>query len=353
MSTITEKTVLIPAIVGMGTINIGSLSTGNVHHGRKSERPYLVSWNGTEILVGAGVEAHAHSINERMETERLEEGQDYRALIYATFAELFESEKTIRVSLMFGYPVLVLQDKERTRQSVRILRKWLVGQHQFSVDGKPYEIEVIDIKVMAQPVGTYFAWGLDQNGKWLRDKADLNASVGICDNGYNTVDLFAIERGNIVGKYVAGEKTGIRRAAETLMREVKSKYDVNLTRHEADQFLREKEPVLSCWSGDEKLTALTAQALESAAAQLGNILETSWGNGKQFRHLLFTGGGSALLKEHLLQRYPHGVFLPDPILANAHGLARYGRRVFKDAEVVIGLDPGFGNFKAVALTDED
>lgn len=351
MLNIIQKTIAFPAVVTADAIQIGNLDIG----GRrvKVAQPYRVSWDGKEFRVGPGVVAHAHTLNERMEIERLEKGQDYRALIYAAVAQLIESGKRVKVSLMIGSPVSLVQDEQRMNQSLRRLRKWLLGRHQFIVDGVAYDVEIVAIKVMAQPVGTYFAWGMNVAGKWLRSKEDLDASVAVCDNGYNTVDLFAIERGAVVGKYVVGEKAGIRRAAEILQRNVKSHYDVSLTRHEADQFLREKNPTLSCWSGHEDLTPLTTQALENAAAQLGNILETSWGNGKQFRHLLFTGGGSALLREHLLQRYPHGVFLSDPILANAEGLARYGRRVFKDAETVIGLDPGFGNFKAVSLSHED
>ena len=256
-------------------------------------------------------------------------------------------------SIMVGFPVQVMQDKALTRRILLPLRKWLLGQHQFTVDGREVKIYIEDIKAIAQPVGTYFNWGLDRSGKWVRPKTDLNVPVAVCDNGFNTLDLFAVEQGRVFGKYSGGEKAGIRRAAETLMREVKAKHGVELSRHKADQYLREKDPILSCWTGDEKLAPLTAQALESASAQVGDILETSWGNGKQFRYLLFTGGGSALLKEHLLKRYPHGIFLPDPVLANAHGLARYGKRVFKDAKTVIGLDPGFGSFKAVALINED
>ena len=54
-----------------------------------------------------------------------------------------------------------------------------------------------------------------------------------------------------------------------------------------------------------------------------------WGNGRQFTHLLFTGGGAETLRDDLLRQYPHGVVLPEPITANAIGLARYGVRVFK------------------------
>ncbi len=352
MSIIQEKSIIIPSIVGMGNIKTGNLSIGNLRRKRKLERPYLVSWDGREYIVGTGSENQAQIINERMEIERLSEGQDYRALLYATLAQLVIHSQPVVVSVIIGFPVLVVQDKDRLKKLLRPLQKWLLGRHQFMVDGNKFDIYIAEVKAMAQPVGTYFAWGLDKQGKWVRLKSDLDASVAICDHGYNTVDLFAVERGGVIGKYVVGKKAGIRRAAETLMREVETKYDVALTRYEADKYLREKTPVLSYWSGDENLTPLKMQALESAVAQLGNILETSWGNGKQFRYLLFTGGGSALLREYLLERYPHGIFLPDPVLANAHGLARYGRRVFKNAEIVIGLDPGFGNFKAVSLNKE-
>lgn len=352
MST-TELSTQISAIVGMGSPQTENLSIGNVRRHYKTDRPYKVSWEGKEYIVGAGSEDAAHIISERMEIERLAEGQDIRSLVYATLAQFVNNAQLLSSKIMIGLPVPVMQDKKLAKSILRPLRKWLLGQHHFFVDGREINVDVEDIKAIAQPVGTYFAWGLDQHGKWTRPKADLDVLVGICDNGFNTLDLFAVESGKVFGKYSGGEMAGIRRAAETLMREVKAQYGVELSRHKADQYLREKDPILSCWTGDENLASLTAQALESAAAQVGNILETSWGNGKQFRHLLFTGGGSALLKDHLLKRYPHGVFLPDPVLANAHGLARYGRRMFKDTKTVIGLDPGFGSFKAVALSDED
>jgi len=79
------------------------------------------------------------------------------------------------------------------------------------------------------------------------------------------------------------------------------------------------------------------------------FLESRWGNGRQFGHLLFTGGGAAALQSELLAQYPYGVVLPEPVTANATGLARYARRLSSDATLAIGLDPGFGGFKAVAL----
>lgn len=39
-------------------------------------------------------------------------------------------------------------------------------------------------------------------------------------------------------------------------------------------------------------------------------------------------GGSEALRNHLLSHYPEGVVLPDPVMSNALGLARYAVRLF-------------------------
>jgi len=70
--------------------------------------------------------------------------------------------------------------------------------------------------------------------------------------------------------------------------------------------------------------------------------------------VLFAGGGAAALATELLQHYPHGMVLEDTLMANAIGLARAGwRRLSKVAPYVIGLDPGFGGFKAARLGGGD
>jgi hypothetical protein len=92
------------------------------------------------------------------------------------------------------------------------------------------------------------------------------------------------------------------------------------------------------------------QAKQSTVGAVVEFLERKWDNGRQFAYVLFTGGGSEALRDALLQQYPFGVVMPDAVTANALGLARYGRRIYRrKAKTVVGLDPGFGGFKAVAL----
>lgn len=342
-----ETSVIIPSVVGVGRTDMGMLTAGNLRRA-STELPYTVNWNGTPYLVGQAVEKYA-PVSERMDFLRLGDSEQARALTYAILSQLAGPAHTLTASLMVGFPVEVMMNRELATQLLRELRAWLVGEHRFTVDEQEYFIIITNIQVAAQPAGAFFAWGMSNTGKWVRSSDDLDVMVAVGDLGFNTLDIIAVEGGSVVGKYSGGDTAGIRRAAELLMRQVKEKYEVSLSRYDADKYLRTEHPILSCWRGEVDLAPLAAQALETAAAGIGDFMETRWGNGKQFRYLLFTGGGSEMVRSHLLRRYPHAQILPNPVLANALGLARYGRRIFKNAETVIGLDPGFGGFKAVCL----
>jgi len=202
---------------------------------------------------------------------------------------------------------------------------------------------------MAQPAGAFFAWGLDNAGCWIRSSDDLKAPVGVCDIGFNTLDVFSVEGGQVVSSFTGGDTIGMRRAAEMLARAVRSQYGVRVSLHEADALLRERRPELYTANGKIDLSTLARPVLDAVAGQAVAFLESRWGNGQQFAHLLATGGGALALKDALLRAYPHCLILPEPVSANALGLARYARRTFKDTGCLIGLDPGFGAFKAVTI----
>jgi plasmid segregation protein ParM len=230
---------------------------------------------------------------------------------------------------MVGLPVEVMADRERALETLGGLRRWMVGEHQFAVNGEEVRLEVTAVRAMAQPAGAFFAWGLDNGGRWARSRADLQAPVAVCDIGFNTLDLFAVEGGEVVGRFTGGDTAGIRRAAEMLIQGVRDRYRLSLSLPEADGLLRGQEPQRVVAGERVDLRPLVRQALENTASEVVTFIESRWGNGRQFAHLLFVGGGAALLREVLLRQYPHGVVLPDPVTANAVGLARYAVRAFK------------------------
>ncbi len=313
-----------PSVVGVGETDLGLLSIGDLGRRRRQARPDRVVYSGLAYLVGENVDRYARPV-QRMDFLRLTDGPELRALFYTAIYRLLGAGEH-QADLMVGLPVEVMAEREQAKHTLRGLRAWLVGQHHFSVNDTSVHLTVSGVRAMAQPAGAFFAWGLDNQGRWLRGAEALKAPVAVCDIGFNTLDLFAVEGGEVVGRFTGGDTAGMRRAAEQIITQVQGQYGIRLSLHEADALLQDKLPRLYTADGEVNLRQLVTQARDTAAAGVVTFIERRWGQGRQFAHLLFTGGGAEMLCEVLLRQYPRGVILPEPVTANAVGLARYAAR---------------------------
>jgi hypothetical protein len=316
----------VPSVVGVGETDMGLLSLGDLGRRRRSRQPDQISFDNITYLVGEGVARYARPV-ERMDFLRLRDGPELRALFCGVVYRLL-GEGEHRANIMTGLPVEVMADREQARATLRALRGWMITRHKYTVNGHEVTLDVENVKVMAQPAGTFFAWGLNDQGKWVRDRSALRAPVAICDIGFHTLDLFTVESGEVVARFTGGDTVGMRRAAELIINAVRTGHGVDLSLHEADALARQRHPRLHTAGGEVGLRAQVDQALDTTAAAVVTFVERQWGSGRQFAHLLFTGGGAEALKATLLRQYPHGVVLPNAVTANALGLARYAARVF-------------------------
>lgn len=338
------KTARITHSIGVGQTSLGELSLGTFSRGSQSVVPQRVSWGSSQYLVGDGVHLYA-TPREGFDERRLVEGGDVRALTYATLAQLLgPGEHT--VSVMLGLPIEVLES-ENAREIRRRSKAWLEDTHRFQVDGQEYTVHIASANSTAQPAGAFFAWGLNDAGRWKRDSGDLKALVAICDVGFNTLDVFTVQSGQVIRRFTGGDTAGMRRAIEVIQTSLETQHGVQYSPQEIDQWIREGRKSLHIHSGRIPISGLIEDALNDAANGIGTFLEAQWGNGYQFAYLIFTGGGSLALRHALTALYPSGIVLKDPVLGNALGLARYARRQYEGA--VIGLDPGFGAYKGVLI----
>jgi hypothetical protein len=333
------QVVTVPSVVGVGEMDMGLLSLGALGRRRRSRQPDQVTFDNITYLVGENVARYARPV-ERMDFLRLSDGPELRSLFYDVVFRLLGKgehqgngsarsfEDTLTINVMVNLPVEVMADREQARATLRALRGWMATRHKYALNGREVTLDVENVKVMAQPAGTFFAWGLNSQGTWVRGQRALRAPVAICDIGFHTLDLFTVEGGEVVARFTGGDTVGMRRAAELIISTVWTGHGVDLSLHEADALARKRDPRLHTARGEVKLRAQVDQALDTTAAAVVTFVERQWGNGRQFAHLLFTGGGAEALKATLLRQYPHGVVLPNAVTANALGLARYAARVF-------------------------
>ncbi len=212
------RTAVVPSIVGMGDTAVGRLGIGNV--GRRRRRRLLdrVVVDGVGYLVGDGTERYAAPM-EAMDFLRLRGGPAVQALFYdCTYRVLGPGRHDL--ALLVGLPVEVMADDRNASVTLDTLRDWMVASHRYRVNGDEVVLRVRRVNAMAQPVGAFFAWGLDNEGRWTRGADALDAGTGVLDVGFNTLDLFAVGGAELARRYTDGDTLGMRRAAEYLIKAV-------------------------------------------------------------------------------------------------------------------------------------
>lgn len=335
-ATINDKkfdTFILPSVVGIGTTDTGALALAGFVNTRRAEQPHHISWNDREYLVGPGIAAYARPI-ERMDMARFIDGPELLALVYTTLAHLGLSG--CQLALAIGLPVELLQDKTAATTLEREIQARLCGSHRFTLDGQEVGFEIVKLRAnIAQPLGCWLDWGLDNHGKWQKGPDGRTAPCIILDQGFNTLDIFSIKDGRPSPRFTAGDTLGMRRAAELITAAIRRRHGLELSLHEADELLRyhldpDSGAVLVHVHGQPTdITPLITQALDSLAADVGQFIESRIGRAHEFR-IILTGGGALALARRLQRIYPHAELAPAPVLANARGLAKLAQTSFLD-----------------------
>jgi len=319
-------TVSFPNVAGIGRITDSGLTLAGLDSAarRGDQRPYQVGFDGVDYLVGPNVADYVAPL-ENISQSRFTAGAEMRAMFYALVTQLGLSAQ--KVAVVIARPVEMLADKATAEATEKEMAAWLVGDHRFTIDGVETGVTVARIRAsIAQPLGTWLDWGLNEAGSWTRGSAGRTAPVLIVDQGFNTLDLFAVENGKPSERYTAGADLGMARAAEIVRAAVMRKHGVALTLHQVDDLVQRRikgEAAAIYVRGElQPIGPEIDQALNSLAADvlmfIGNALKNDAG---KFR-IILTGGGALALASRLQRQYPHAELSADPSLANARGLAK-------------------------------
>ena len=273
-------------------------------------RPQTVTLaNGQSYVTGPGAWAWGEPLstldfNDQTSPQRV-------ALFYAAISHLLSPGEHICDLMVIGLPVPLLQD-ELQANSVMAGLSLYKTIHEFGVDGKQYRLTIKRMKALAQPVGAYADWMLNDEGHPRQGMA--NAEAAIIDIGMNTLDLYVIQGWKVAPRFIGGGKLGIRRLLENLNPNGRDL-------EELDEALRRGalQP-----TEDQKRVWL--------GAILGNI-ERLWPSLRRFNIVIPTGGGAAVLGETLrsaLAAKGAAVFWPEnPVTSNVAGFYKWGCRAHR------------------------
>jgi hypothetical protein len=324
-------TYALPATVGLANRSKkDGLSFGGVIRQRPgtTRQPFQIVFEGVEYLVGPDVDKFTKPID-RLDVDRFD-SPELRAAFYACVYRIFNGGPH-QLALAIALPVALLEDEAQALQRERYIRHALVTEHIFSVDGVEAVLTITNVRAkIPQPIATWFEWGMDNRGEWIRGKQALTAPTLIIDEGFNTLDVVVIEDGRISNRLSKGDTLGMGRAAEELIETIEHQYGVSVELYRANELIK------TAVNGQKaetyvhgKLTDVTQIAkscVQSVAADVDNYLLRSLGKMHGAHAVILTGGGIIALRDRLLRRFPEATVMHEPILANARGLAKAAMR---------------------------
>jgi hypothetical protein len=99
-------------------------------------------------------------------------------------------------------------------------------------------ITTIRVKI-PQPVATWFDWGLDSRGQWVKGREAQLAPTMIVDQGFNTLDVLVTEGGRISDRLTGGDTLGMGRAADELIQVLAHRHQVTLELPKAAEIIKD------------------------------------------------------------------------------------------------------------------
>jgi hypothetical protein len=309
-----HNTVLIPSIIGSAPV------TRYSDEWSKDDGDIVFDDQGTWYI---GKKALMHSKNVRYIKDR---GRttlpDYRRLIHVAFGRLHphnSQEETTSVSVATGLPVAHMGDAVD-------LKEMLEGQHRIHTKFADGVYSVENVAVMPQPYGCLFYNTLDDYGNLINQELS-DGKVMVIDIGRFTTNVITVEDMAYLERASDSRDFGVYVIEQHIQHYLEAKYKWTDVRPDVIRKAIEDERHSTIIDGDmiDLSDAFTAGCEDLAEQVLGLVAELT-ANDRGFKARIIGGGGGILLEDWIKQRYPKAYLTEDPIMSNAIGFARYGRR---------------------------
>lgn len=247
---------------------------------------------------------------------------DYRRLLYVALGRLHpctSTENVEVVNVVTGLPVAHMGDRE---QLVTILR----DQHRVRTQHTDGMYRIENVSVAPQPYGTLFYNTLDEYGTLIND--DLSRSrVLIVDIGRFTTNVITVDRMAYLERASDSIDSGVYLIEDHIRKYFERKFGWTDLRPDYLQNIIVSDDHNCIIDGDEvKLVDVFMEGATDLAEHVMGLVGELVGKGHDVKDMIITGGGGILLEDWIKERYPRAYLTENPVMANAVGFARYGRR---------------------------
>lgn len=256
---------------------------------------------------------------------------EFKLLTDFALAELardYEEAKTgiLEVAVSTGVPT---DDFNGT--AVEDITQALLGDHNIVVNEESLNIRVKEVHVNPQPVGTAYNEVLDFDGYVIEEQSSLlEEQVVVVDIGGGTLLIDTLKNMNLSNPR-SQKPTGVYELYDQIVNRSTEAGIKGITNFDVEQILREGNPKGGYYFKPNKnesfsISEFVDKSLMKFTREVLNTINTTLKGSLRIDTLLFTGGGSNLIKqEYIKNQYKYSRVVNDSEIANVLGFYKYAK----------------------------
>lgn len=248
-------------------------------------------------------------------------------IILKTFLGLLsEQESSVLDLLVMGLPC----DRD-TPERKELLENIVLNHHKMNIqlaDGSilKKDIHVKNLIIKKQPFGSFCDLLLDDNGNICNSEI-ANGFVVVVDIGSRTLNIYTLNRMEEINDLITTTNNGMYTSYMRVGKFIKDKIGFNIPTGKLPLIVKEAR------IQEYNLKEVVDKSHRLLANEIKTVLDTMLVNSYGYiSHIVFTGGGSEVLKEYLSELFfKYNVIFLDRY-ATARGLRKYG--LFKAKKIL-------------------
>lgn len=229
------------------------------------------------------------------------------------------------VKVVSGLPVGYLKrDSKKFKDVIRGVHE--ITFHHPNGEKTQKRINIDQILVIPQPVGSIFNLIFDDNGK-IHNKALASQKLGIVDIGFKTTDFSIFDHLQYIERGSSTMDTGISKCFSVIANKLRQESNINIELYRMFKFT--ETGMIKIRGKEFNISNLTKRVYNHAASAIASDLNRLWENDWDIDSIILSGGGSVELYKYLAPNIDGNV-LPiskdrDPRFNNVYGYCKFGR----------------------------
>ena len=248
----------------------------------------------------------------------------FKRLVDFSLAELasLEDENNIEVRLVTGMPSNEILMKEKKAA----FENYLKGTHLVERDKKEYIINISDLKVIEQPLGTLLNVYLNEDLKV--HKTFKKGVVVVIDFGSGTTIVDIYKNMKRIGGRTLNE--GMIQFHKKIAEQLSNKHSINIDSSFIEEGIRNKSFIAEIGNEAFNFENLFNELVERKIESVVQIYESEIGEEVSVNDFIVTGGGSFIIGEQLQKIKSNFKIVENPQTSTANGYYKLAKSFRKD-----------------------